>query len=196
MLWSMRARLPRGAWVVMVSCLLFAVAPTVADSQGFSTEHRWDGHISCSARAEAPAFSTSNCAFWDVAQLLGEHEHQNVTHAGLGLKTIVVAMVWEPSERSLHPYLQHVIFTNIEEPTGMDYAFIDPAALPGLEYRLDADPGDPVLDWDGATEPIPIEFRITAGSAGEPNVVLQQPFTVHYHLFYGEHAPVGYSALP
>jgi hypothetical protein len=160
---------------------------------------QWDGFISCSARSSVPAFSTSNCAFWDEAGLLGDHEHQllaQADHTDLGLKTIVVAMVWEPSEHSLQPHLQHSIFVNVADTTGMNYTFQDPAALPGLEYRLDADPSDAEFDWDSATDPIPIEFRISAGSDGEPNVVIQQPFTVHYHLFYGDHAPADYSALP
>jgi hypothetical protein len=98
----------------------------------------------------------------------------------------------------LQPYLQHAIFVNLksEEVTGQNYAFRDDAAVPGLEYRLDADPSDPMLDWDKATGEIPIQFRVSAGTAGEPNLVIRQPFTVHYHLFYGEHAPAGYSALP
>jgi hypothetical protein len=162
-------------------------------------KNEWDGYLSCSARNPGtPSFSMANCAPWDVAGVLGPHESSHVTEAKPGLKTIVVAMVWEPGTYARQPYLQHDIFVNIpnEEVTGQNYTFREEAAESGLEYRLDVDPSKPSLDWDSATGPIPIEFRISAGSAGEMNLVLQQPFTVYYHLFYGKRAPKKHSALP
>ena len=152
------------------------------------TRHEWEGFLSCGFRSSNANFI---CGSWDPRD-----DRVLILEADPGLKTIVVGMVWDPPAFSLQPHLLHSIFVNVDEVTGDNYTFRDDAALSGLEYRLDANRKNPMLDWDNTRGPIPIEFRVGVGSEGEPNLVLQQPFTVHYHLFYGKRAPKRYSALP
>jgi hypothetical protein len=150
-----------------------------------------EGFISCGVRQ--PGTFAMNCPFMDP-----NTERQLILETDPGLKTIAVAMTWDPPQYSTQPYLYHALFTMLknEEITGRNYVFQDEKALPGLEYRVDASAEDPLRDWDNATEPIPIEFRIGAGSEGGTNVIYQLRFTLYYHLFHGAPAPEGYSAFP
>jgi hypothetical protein len=177
--------------------LTLSDAESDASSEGISKRSRprakvdkneWEGFLSCGFRSSNANFI---CGSWDPRD-----DRVLTLEADPGLKTIVVGMVWDPPTFSLQPHLLHSIFVNVDEVTGDNYTFRDDAALSGLEYRLDANRKNPMLDWDNLRGPIPIEFRVGVGSEGEPNLVLQQPFTVHYHLFYGKRAPKRYSALP
>lgn len=106
-----------------------------------------------------------------------------------GLKTLVVAMVWEPVQLCTGDHLRHWLFV----PAEADRATLRAEGPGPLEYRVDA--GDPIAHpLEEIVEPTDLRFQVW-GPANGLHFCYQQPFEVHYHLFYEEHAQEGYSAL-
>lgn len=159
----------------------FAVAQ---DDPDVDTSGQWTGFISCSvsfttAQTPAPCPGSVDANRDDV------HEFE----ADSGLMTIVVAMEWDPATTSTEDNLRNWLF----EDQGGEWQSLSRERGPSpIEYRLDFD--------EPSEEPGDFQFRVYAGCCAvvplNVGVVFQQPFTVHWHLFYGEPAPEDYSALP
>lgn len=157
---------------------LFALTATTGiaaedDPVAPDEENRWDGFLECSVRTV-----THGAALCAVAPV-GEDDFIHSFDMEEQPKSLVVAMEWE---------------TNIalDERLVLLYETWPSAVNEPIERINDASPIEFRID-DPEPNHRP-QFRVFAG--GEVNVVVQQPFTVHYHLFHEDYAPEGYSALP
>jgi hypothetical protein len=149
---------------------------------------QWQGYIGCSYWVW-PGTAATGCppALQDP-----NDDRLHGFQADAGLKTLVVAIEWDPEGMSTTSKLRHVLFVG-NETHGVDLVRENRGSP--IEYRVDHIAGSSFNDFSGDTM-----FRFTMGAGGSgatesPSLVMQQPFTVNYHLFYDEHAPKGYSAF-
>ncbi len=167
------------------------VIETYIDKNG-----EWNGFLGCTYHLW-PGTQSANCA-----EVVQDENHDDVRsfNADIGLETIVVAVVWDPSPLSTTNQLHHRL-----ERTDDGFDGPSPTEIsrtnegPPIIYRVDANPKGSALDFASAEEEM--EFRIikgTAVSGAVPplTVTYQQDFTVYWHLFYGEPAPEGYDPRP
>lgn len=113
------------------------------------------------------------------------------------LQTVVGAMVWEselmPTELQL--------YMEVDGRSNLEPRYVAEEGASPLQWRVDA--GDVEenypssvhqYDFNNVEGSLDLMYRVFAG--GDLNVVVQQPFTVHWDLYYGEPAPEDASALP
>lgn len=145
-------------------------------------ESEWTGFLAC-------GFGTP-VLLWNICEEVDPgHRAEHEFTVDEGLKTLVVALEWDPAVVVGSDSLR-IVFDEPGDPgvpTGTSY-WEETGGSP-IEFRIDAGPG-----FEEPTEPLDLQFRVTPPF--EFAVVYQQPFTVHYHFFYEDYAPEGYSALP
>jgi hypothetical protein len=170
--------------------LAMALAPLGnASEANYVAMNQWDGFLGCGIYYPT-AFQPITCPD-------PNNDVTRVFDAQPGLKTIVLAMEWE-GRVNLNGAMRLAIFKGESGGMGQGALARGDSTSP-IELRLDANPDAEGLNWDDETEPFPFTLRVWAGRGNgtmDVNIVYQQPFTVHYHLFYGDHAPDDYSALP
>lgn len=170
---------------------VFAAGLSVAnetDDHHVRVDHgEWTGFLSCSVSFPTAPFP-SRCPGLVDPNRDDRHEFE----VDEDLRTIVVAMVWDPAPTNTEEDLRNWLYS---EEAG---AHVVRAKGPSpLEYRYD-------LDADADAQEF--MFRIGSGSGSLSDVptvytnnfgvAYQQEFTVYWDLYYGEPAPEDASALP
>jgi hypothetical protein len=165
-------------------------APLEAIPDPWSEVRSWEDSLKCQVRA--PTLG-AGC-------FLGMDSTHRFT-AGADLRSIVVALEWDSDDALM------ALGDEMEVSLGRlyqgEWPFHDVAythvyhqakGSSPLEFRLDA--GETGGMHDLAEMVDAWRFRFTVRAGEETDARIDQPFALHYHLFYGEHAPEGHSALP
>jgi hypothetical protein len=152
----------------------------------------WEGFIGCGVMYPT-AFQPITCPD-------PNNDVTRVFEADVGLQTIVIGMEWDNITTNVNGALRIALYRGQPGNLGQGHLALIDRQGP-IEFRLDANAEDEKLDWDAAEEPMEFTIRVWAGKdtpswSNDLNVVYQQSFTVYWHLFYGEPAPEGHSAIP
>lgn len=167
-------------------------------------ENEWKGFISCGARAGVPGVRTLGIALCAVPGAIDESiadPNEDFIHyfnMSKGLKTLYVAMDWEPvggvSGGDLNLLVEQGICNEVACADAYRYADLD--GPPALVARIDAEDVEREdAKFENITETAEFKFRIFAGE-DYANLIYQQPFTVYWYEFYWEPAPEDFNPLP
>lgn len=160
--------------------------------EGYSVYEPWEGFIGCSA--VLPEYGILFNPEGACADSDPNNDPVHKFKLEPGLKTIVVGMEWD--EETTNPMGDLRIALTKGPGTAQATRFFVIEGPSPLEIVLGPDDpdGGENLHFDKIDEPWDVEFTVTGSSQG--SVVYQQPFTVHYELYYNEPASEEASAIP
>jgi hypothetical protein len=164
---------------LMMSVVPGSLAEDAPEEGPYATANQWSGFLSCAV--STPIVATQACALID--------ENDDFIHhftADEDLRTVVLALTWD--EQILGAQELSLLFEEAGTNLGEDAIGSATGGSP-IELRLDAG-----VHFDGNEQAWDLQMRVFPSF--QPQVVWQQAFTVHYHLFYGAHAPEDWSAVP
>lgn len=163
---------------------------TDADLQTpFMEPYEWNGFLSCALGSPALVIALCSAA---------EDPNDDFIHffdIQYGVRTIVLGMEWDAAGGVLGNELQ-IILEN--EGCGLGSCSHEYGRAEGTSPLFVLANGPDSGDWafseidPGDTRPL----QIRVFPAFSANLYYQQPFTVHYHVFYHAQAPEGYDPLP
>lgn len=170
------------------------------EEEPYVVSMEWEGHLACTVRwpSELPYSGLNACGAVEILvpgavgdDFLLEWQIEE------DLETVVGAMVWEGD--TLEPDLH--LLMEVAGMSGSPPRYVDDQGGSPLQWRVDAgfvEGNYPdhlhQYDFNNVEGSLDLQFRVFAG--GDLNVVVDQPFTIYWDLYYGEPAPEDASALP
>lgn len=148
----------------------------------FVEKMSWNGFIACGATVFAPI--THNCTD-------PNHDVMHELEAHNGLRSLVVALDWEPSAPSLDGELTLRVIR--VAPQG-NHEYVTASGPPPVELHINATQGSQ-HDFTNI-EDEPWDLRIHVRPGGTLSLAYQQPFSVWYEMHHWEEAPEDATALP
>lgn len=163
-----------------------AVAGSAAGQAGTVIENEWRGRLVCGA--DLGVVTANPCAF---------HPDSNNVHAFAvpeGIKTLSVGMTWEPlGSGAVGDALDLLIENEGCNPIECSHRYASLTGPPPLVVNIHNDDIPDPWKWDEIVGSRALQFRVFPG---DPGLVLDQSFTVHYHFHMHEEAPPGYDPIP
>lgn len=159
-------------------------------------KYEWEGFVACDMR------------LWWFTGLMGPSDYcldenhdfgENFT-VHEGLRTLAVVLEWDPVLTNVPGDMELRIVRGLSSnPFAQNFHYQDLDGDSPLETRIDAgqfnETGDEQYDFYNIEGESGISFWVFGGSDESFGVTYQQPVTIHYHLFYWEHAPEDYDLL-
>jgi hypothetical protein len=162
---------------------------TQADlQQAYMEPFEWNGFLACGAGS--PLLTTAPCGAGG-ADPNDDFLHEWELHEGV--VDVVVGMRWDSAGGVLGERLFIAAENRGCSATECDQSYAREEGASPVIFRLDNPTGEFRFS-NIEDEPREMQFRVFP--AFEPDVYYQQPFTVHYHVFYHERAPEDYNPIP
>jgi hypothetical protein len=159
---------------------------TAADLQApFVDPREWQGFLPCGAGLVV--ITLNPCAL--------DENNDNVHYWNLpeGVQAIAIAMDWNPTGGALGKKLYITMESDdCPELDDVCYEYFRKSGEPPITMIVNSPGGDYAFEKVDGSQPV--RFRVFGDF--DPDVFYQQPFTVHYHLFFHQDVPEGYNPIP